>query len=57
MTTVKGELVIVKASPEGFKELGRQQVLETTRQAPSLAAGLLYVRDNNHIICLDVRKP
>ena len=57
MTTIKGDLVIVKASPGGFQELGRQQVLETTRQAPSLAGGLLYVRDNNEIVCFDVRKP
>jgi outer membrane protein assembly factor BamB len=57
LTTIKGDLVIVKASPEGFQELGRQQVLETTRQAPSLAGGLLYVRDNNEIVCFDVRKP
>jgi hypothetical protein len=29
-------------------------VLQTTRQAPSLANGLLYVRDDEHIVCLQV---
>jgi outer membrane protein assembly factor BamB len=57
MTTVKGELVVVKATPDRFQELGRQDVLESTRQAPTLSGGLLYVRDNNEILCLDVRKP
>ena len=57
VTTIKGDLVIVKASPAGFQELGRQPVLEMTRQAPALAGGLLYVRDNNKIVCFDVRKP
>ena len=56
MTTLKGELVIVKASHQGFEELGRQQALDRTRQAPSLAGGLLYVRDDQEIACFDLRK-
>jgi outer membrane protein assembly factor BamB len=55
MTTMKGELVLVEASPESFRELGRSVVLETTRQAPALSGGRLYVRDDQHVICLDVR--
>jgi outer membrane protein assembly factor BamB len=51
-----GELVVVRATPKGFEELGRKQVLGPTRQAPSLAGGMLYLRDDKEIVCLDVRK-
>jgi outer membrane protein assembly factor BamB len=54
-TTMKGELVLVDASPEAYRELGRIEVLQTTRQAPTLANGLLYVRDDQKLVCLDVR--
>lgn len=56
ISTITGEVVVVKASPEKFVELGRTKVMEATRQAPALADGLLYLRDNQHIICLDVRR-
>lgn len=55
LTTMKGELVLVDASPAAFRELGRSTVLQTTRQAPTLANGLLYVRDDEKLVCLDVR--
>jgi outer membrane protein assembly factor BamB len=55
-STMKGELVVVRATPEKFDELGRATVIETTRQVPSLAGGLLYLRDDKEIVCLDVRK-
>jgi len=51
-----GELVVVRATPKAFEEIGRKQVLGPTRQAPSLAGGLLYLRDDKEIVCLDVRK-
>jgi outer membrane protein assembly factor BamB len=54
-TTMKGELVIIKATPDGYKELGRSEVIGTTRQAPSLANGHLFMRDGAEIVCLDVR--
>ena len=44
------------ASPKGYEELGRKQVLGPTRQAPALANGLLYLRDDKEIVCLDVHK-
>jgi len=56
MSTMKGELVVAKASPEGYQEIGRQQVIETTRQAPSLSNGLLYLRDDAEIVCLNVKR-
>jgi outer membrane protein assembly factor BamB len=56
ITTMKGELVVVRASPERYDELGRAMVLSSTRQAPALSQGRLYLRDNQEIVCLDVRK-
>jgi len=56
VSTMDGEVVVVRATPDGYEELGRQQVLEPTRQAPSLANGLLYLRDDREIVCLDVRQ-
>jgi len=56
MTTMKGEVVIARATPSGYQELGRKLVSETTRQAPALADGRLYLRDDQEIICLDVTK-
>lgn len=55
-STIKGELVVVRATPESFQELGRAEILGATRQAPALAGGLLYLRDDQKIVCLDVRK-
>jgi outer membrane protein assembly factor BamB len=56
ISTLKGELIVVRASPDGYDEIGRSAVLSSTRQAPSLADGLLYLRDDAEIACFDVRK-
>jgi outer membrane protein assembly factor BamB len=56
MSTLAGELVIARASPKKYEELGRKVVASKTRQAPALAGGLLYLRDDKEIVCLDVRK-
>lgn len=57
ITTMKGELVLVRATPERYDELGRATVLGSTRQAPALSNGRLFVRDDKEIVCLNVRKP
>jgi outer membrane protein assembly factor BamB len=56
MSTMKGELVVARASPKAYEEIGRTTVIGTTRQAPALANGLLYLRDDKEIVCLNVRK-
>jgi outer membrane protein assembly factor BamB len=56
MSTVHGEVVIARATINGYEEIGRATVLKSTRQAPSLANGLLYLRDDHEILCLDVRR-
>jgi outer membrane protein assembly factor BamB len=56
LSTMEGELVLVRPNPEKYEELGRKTILGMTRQAPALANGLLYLRDDSEIVCLDVRK-
>ncbi len=55
IVTIKGELVIVRANPAKFEELSRAKVLQTTRQAPALLGGRLYLRDTQEIVCVDIR--
>lgn len=56
ISTMKGELVVVQASPKGFLELGRKVIIGRTRQSPSLSGGFLYMRGDKEIVCLDVRE-
>ncbi len=56
LSTMKGELVVVNANPKKFEELGRKIVVGKTRQAPALAGGLIYLRDDHEIVCLDVHQ-
>ena len=52
-----GELVIAAASPNAFRPLARAQVLPpTVRAYPAIADGFLYVRNENTLVCLDLRR-
>jgi len=54
---MSGDLVVVRATPKRYEEIGiTNGVIGATRQAPSLANGLLYLRDDSEIVCLDVRE-
>ncbi len=54
----RGTLALVEASPEEYKERGKFQVLQgRCWTVPTLAAGRLYVRDEQELACLDLRKP
>jgi len=55
ISTMSGELVIVRATPDGFQELDRATVLGMTRQAPVIANGHLYLRDDKEVVCIDIR--
>lgn len=55
ISTMKGELVLVAASPEGYQEVSRCTLIETTRQAPVIAHGRLYLRDDHELVCVQVR--
>ena len=52
-----GELILAAASPASFQPLARAQILPpTVRAYPALADGLLYVRNDNTLLCLDLRR-
>jgi outer membrane protein assembly factor BamB len=49
-----GELVLGQATPAGWREICRAQVVGSgARSQPALADGRLYVRDRNQLVCLD----
>jgi outer membrane protein assembly factor BamB len=50
-----GELLLMRASPEGMTILARHRPLPgTLRALPALADGRLYVRDDNTLVCLQL---
>jgi outer membrane protein assembly factor BamB len=52
-----GEMVLAAASPDGFKPLARAQILPATVRAyPAIAGGMVYVRNDDTLVCLDLRK-
>ncbi|MBI4263758.1 MAG: PQQ-like beta-propeller repeat protein [Acidobacteria bacterium] len=52
-----GELILADASPTAFRALARAQVLPpTVRAFPALSEGFLYVRNDNTLIALDLRR-
>jgi outer membrane protein assembly factor BamB len=55
ISTMNGELVMVKQTPSAYEELGRAPILGSTRQSPALANGRIYLRDDEVIVCVDVR--
>ena len=56
ITTMDGDLVIVRVNPEGFEELDRAALFTSTRQAPALSDGVLYLRTDDEILAVDVRR-
>lgn len=52
-----GELILAAASPEAFKPIARAQILPAVVRAyPALSDGLLFVRNENTMIALDLRR-
>jgi len=52
----QGLLTLAEATPAGFVEKGKMKVLEgKTWTAPALAQGRLYLRDEDELVCLDVK--
>ena len=55
--TEKGELVMAAATPDAFKPTARAQILKSTCRAyPALAGGLLDARDQDTMVCVDLRR-
>ena len=52
-----GEFIVAPASPQGFKPIARAQILPgVLRPYPAIADGFLYVRNENTLVCLDLRR-
>ena len=52
-----GEMILAQASPQAFRPLARAQVLPgVVRPLPAIADGFVYVRNENTLICLDLRR-
>ena len=52
-----GELILAAASPEAFRPMARAQILPATVRAyPALADGFLYLRNDDTLVCLDLRQ-
>ena len=52
-----GELVIAPASPKEFKVISRSKVLPpSVRAYPAISEGLLYIRNEKTLVCLDLKK-
>jgi outer membrane protein assembly factor BamB len=55
--TEAGDLVLVAATPDGYRELGRAHVLEGPCRAQlALANGRLYGRDDHKLVCWNIKK-
>jgi outer membrane protein assembly factor BamB len=52
ITTMDGELVLVKVSPDKYEELGRAPLFGKTRQTLSIANHRGYVRDDQDVLCI-----
>ena len=51
----KGTLILVEATPEGYREKARFQVFKgKTWTMPTLSGGRLYVRDEKQLVALDL---
>jgi len=53
--TNTGKLILVKASPDSYQELGRATVLSSTSSGyrlPALSNGRLYIRDDSTLKCI-----
>lgn len=58
--TEQGELIRATASPDGFKAIGRAQILPLgVRAHPAVASGRIYARSKDRFVCveLDSQKP
>ena len=60
-----GEVALIEASPEAYKERGRftppttpsHKAMEQAWTYPVIADGRLYIRDGETMWCFDIRSP
>ena len=52
-----GEMILAPASPQAFKPIARAQILTgVVRPYAALSDGFMYVRNENTLLCLDLRR-
>jgi outer membrane protein assembly factor BamB len=52
----RGDLILAAATPKAFHQLARASVLSgTVRAFPALADGVLYLRNDDTLVALDLR--
>jgi hypothetical protein len=52
-----GDLILLQASPDDYKELARVHVLDRPCRAPlALSNGRLYARNDHQLICWNLKK-
>ena len=52
-----GELILAAASPTAFQPIATAQILPpTVRAYPAIADGLVYIRNDDTLVCLDLRR-
>jgi outer membrane protein assembly factor BamB len=56
VSMMSGELIVIKISSEKYIELGRQKFTRGSRQSPALSDGVLFLRDDESIVAVDVKK-
>ncbi len=49
-----GQLVLIAADPEKYRELGRVQICGRTWNHPALAGGRIYLRDRRQLLAVDL---
>jgi outer membrane protein assembly factor BamB len=54
MSTKAGDVVLVQADPKGYQEKARVKMLGENRTVPTLSDRRLFLRDLEHIYCLDI---
>lgn len=52
-----GQLTLLEANPNAYRELGRQQVCGKNWSHPAFAGGTLYLRDQRNLIALPLHQP
>ena len=53
----KGELILAQADPKRYQQVSKARILTgTVRAYPALADGLLYARNQDTLVCVDLKK-
>ena len=53
---MKGEIVLVDATPDGYQEHGRTTLLGKTRQSIAIRSGRGFIRDDKEVVCVALKK-